>query len=164
MSTKRSGRRVFLSYNPQDQELARDIGRRLQAANLEPLLLTDMPAGEDYKKRLAEAFRSADAVLLLVTPSALDSLWTEYELGLAVGLNKVIVPVVASLGTRPLSPILLAYQAVPYDRLDSAIAGLARRLAGTQTGGAADASRPPEVSRADRKRPRKSREPIPGEP
>jgi hypothetical protein len=129
MSTAQSTKRVFISHSMKDQELARDIARRLRAAGLDPVDSSSLPRGVEWGKGLLQAILSADAVLFLVTPSALDSPSTVYEAGVAYGADKAIILVVAGVGKRALPEPMARYQAVPYDRLDSAISDLAQRLA-----------------------------------
>jgi hypothetical protein len=157
MTPTQSAKRVFVSYTRQDQDLARDIARRLRSAGLEPWIDLSLSAGENWARRLGGAIRDSDAVIFLLTPAALASEWTVYELGLADAADKVIVPVVAGLGDQPLSPVLKAYQLVPYDRLDAAISELARRLTGAGAGrGSEGAPSRPAGPRADRRRPKES--------
>jgi nucleoside 2-deoxyribosyltransferase len=130
MTKKRFAPKVFISSTKQDLELARDIARRLQAVGLEPMANRTVRPGEDFRKRIGQVIRSSDAVIFLVTPAALESPWLAYETGVAEGLDKHILAVVAGTGQRPLSPVLESYQTVPYDQFDEAILALAQRLRG----------------------------------
>ena len=129
MTTKRATGRIFISHSSQDMELVRDMERRLRVAGLEPFGAPDgSPAIGEWKKALLDRLRKADAVLVLVTPSALDSPWIMAELGMAEGFDKLIVPVTAGLAPHKLPAPLASYQIVPFDQLDSAISELARKL------------------------------------
>ena len=120
---------MFLSYRSRDRELGRDVARRLQAAGLEPVLDVEaVPAAADYRQVLRDLIGGADAVLLLITPAALESGWVMRELGMAEGLEKPVLPVTAGLGSQKLPAPLGSYQAAPYDKLDEAIAGLRDQL------------------------------------
>ena len=119
---------MFISSTRQDFELARDMARRLRAAGLEPLTDPTLRPGENFSKRVGEVIRSADAILFLLTPAALDSPWTAYETGVADGADKPTLLVVAGTGQRPLPPLLQSYETFPYDQLDEAVMVLAQRL------------------------------------
>ena len=120
---------VFLSYSQQDKELARDVSRRLREAGLEPVMdEARIPAGASWVEWLRGAIENSQAVLFLMTPSALASEWLSLELGVAEGLGKQVVPVVAGLSARQLPAPFREYQAVPFDRLHGAIRKLARTL------------------------------------
>jgi nucleoside 2-deoxyribosyltransferase len=129
MTKARPAPKVFISSTKQDLDLARDLARRLRAAGLEPLTDLALRPGEDFRKGVGQAIRSSDAVLFLLTPAALESPWTAYETGVAEGTDKPVLIVVAG-AERPLTPLLEAYQPVPYDQLDEAALRLAQRLRG----------------------------------
>ncbi len=135
MTPVRTIGRVFISHSHQEDDLARDLARRLRTAGLEPLPdLTDIPAASDRRKKLRERIREADAILFLVTPAALHSGWMITELGMAEGFDRIIVTVTAGLKPLDLPAPFQTYQAVPFDEADVAI----RMLAGQLTAAAKD--------------------------
>ena len=74
MTKSRRAGSIFISHSHQDNELVRDLARRLREAGLQPLVdFTELPVGADWKKTLREQIRSADAVLILLTPASLKS-------------------------------------------------------------------------------------------
>ena len=130
MTTSRATGAVFISHSHQDDELVRDVARRLRDAGLKPFVdLTELPLGANWRKTVREQIRAADAVLILVTPAALKSAWTMTELGMAEGFERIIVPVTAGLKPRDLPGPLRTFRTVPFDQLDGAIKELSERLA-----------------------------------
>jgi hypothetical protein len=120
---------VFISHSHQDNELVRDLARRLGDAGLRAFVdLTDRPAGADWKRTVRQHIRSSDAVLILLTPATLKSPWMLTELGMAEGFERLIVPVTAGLATRDLPALLQTYPVAPFDQVDSAIRMLCERL------------------------------------
>src|SRR5260370_19901250 len=120
---------VFISHSHQDDELVRDLARRLRDAGLKPFVdFTELPLGANWKKTVREQIRAADAVLILVTPAALKSAWTMTELGMAEGFERAILPVTVGLKPRDLPAPLRTYQATPFDEVDAAINMLSERL------------------------------------
>ena len=102
---------------------------RLREAGLEPFAdFTELPVGADWKKTVREQIRSADAMLMLVTPAALKSAWMMTELGMAEGFERVVVPVMAGLKSSDIPLPLRTYQVAPFDRVDGAISKLAEKL------------------------------------
>ena len=135
MKTSRATRRVFISHSRQDDELVRDIARRLRDAGLKPFVdFTDIPVGTEWKKILRERLREAHAMLILVTPAALRSPWMMTELGMAEGFDREIIPVTAGLKPRDLPAPLHSYHAVPFDQVDSAISELSSKLIAASDG------------------------------
>jgi len=121
---------VFISHSHQDNELVRDLARRLRDAGLKPVAdLSDIPAGAEWRKVVRERLREAEAMIILVTPAALSSAWMMAELGMAEGFERLILPVVAGLKPRSLPAPLQSYQVIPFDEVDRAIEALAERLA-----------------------------------
>ena len=130
MPDRTRAKRVFISHSGSDTELARDIARRLRESGLEPVVFAEARrSSAPSQKRLVSAIRNADAMILLVTPAALDSPWPAYELGIALATDKAVLSVTAGIGDQPLSPVLANTPAVPYDRLDSGIQKLSKQLA-----------------------------------
>ena len=133
MKTSQATGCVFVSHSGQDNELVRDIARRLRDAGLKSFVdFEAVPNVAARKRRLRERLRKADAVLILVTPATLlRSSWTMTELGMAEAFDRIILPVMAGLNPRDLPAPLQSYQAVPFDQLDQAISKLSERLTGT---------------------------------
>ncbi len=129
MTKSRATGSVFISHSHQDNELVRDLARRLREAGLQPFVdFTELPVGADWKKTVREQIRSADAVLILVTPASLKSPWMMTELGMAEGFERIIVPVTAGLKSCDLPAPLQTYQIAPFDQVDDAIHMLSERL------------------------------------
>lgn len=129
MKTQRATGRIFIVHSSKDMELVRDMERRLRAVGLEPMgVMEHVSAVAPRKKVLLDRIRKADAVLALITPSALDSSWTVTELGMADGFDKPVLLVIAGPVPRLEGP-LATYQSVPFDQLDGAISELSQRLA-----------------------------------
>ncbi|MBI3467531.1 MAG: toll/interleukin-1 receptor domain-containing protein [Planctomycetes bacterium] len=120
---------VFIIHSHQDNELVRDLARRLCDAGLDPLVdLTDLPVAANWKKTVRKKIRAADAVLVLMTPAALNSSWVMTELGMAEGFDRLVIPVSAGLKPRNLPAPLRTYRIAPFDRVDAAINMLSERL------------------------------------
>jgi hypothetical protein len=126
-----TAQRVFISHGTKDNELVRDIARRLRQAGFEPDVVSrDVPLGGDLKSAVRQGIHEADAVLFLLTPESLASDWTMIELGFAEGFNRRVIPVTAGIARRDLPAPLKTYKTVPFDRLDQAILELTMSLAG----------------------------------
>jgi hypothetical protein len=130
MAASRATGRVFISHSHKDDELVRDLARRLRDAGLKPVVeLAQLPAGTEWKRTVREQIRTADALLILVTPAALRSDWMMTELGMAEGFDRVIVPVTAGIKARDIPAPLRSYRIAPFDQVDGAIDLLSERLA-----------------------------------
>jgi hypothetical protein len=108
------------------------FSRRLRDAGLKPLVdFADLPVGMEWKRTVREQIREADAMLILVTPAALNSAWMMAELGMAEGFERVVLPVTAGLRPHDLPAPLQTYEVIPFDEVDRAINTLGERLTPT---------------------------------
>jgi TIR domain len=105
---------VFISYSRDDAELAERIRRGLAEAGVATLTADDPPqSGTEWRKTLVKKIGEADAVVVVVSKSAIENSWTMTELGIAWGANKKMIGVLApgehpeELGATPLKNIKL---------------------------------------------------------
>jgi hypothetical protein len=129
MKTEEAVRRVYISHGPRDKDLARDMARRVRLAGMQPMAEIDSPRPRK-KEHLAGTDPRADAVLMLVTPrpwSRRNHLAWVWQKGSR--RSSFLLPSVLS---RSASEPLQTYQALPYDRLDEAIATLMERPGGSR--------------------------------
>ena len=86
---------VFLSLDSTDAESARKIRNLISRhMNARVFMDEDLSIGENWKSKLQNAIRSADIVVALLTPHALNSSWVLQEVGGAWFLEKPILPIV----------------------------------------------------------------------
>jgi hypothetical protein len=105
---------IFISYSRDDAELADSIRRGLAEAGIATLMGDDpLQSGAEWRKTLVKKIGKADAVVVVVSKSAVESSWTMTELGIAWGANKKMIGVLApgedpeELGITPLKNIKL---------------------------------------------------------
>ena len=99
--------RVFVSYASADIVLAREVCRWLEADRHEVFLAQDLregiAAGDQWRSRLHERLRWADAVVCVVTSAAVASPWCSHEVSSALSRGSRLIPVLAEPGvTHPL--------------------------------------------------------------
>jgi len=74
---------LFLSYATEDAEVARELGRALTDADLDPFLWEDHRGGL-FMERLQDAIKRSDAFVALLSPHFIDSPWCRREQGMAI--------------------------------------------------------------------------------
>ncbi len=122
MSTVSTARRVFISHSHQDNELVRDIARRLRDAGFETFVdFEPIASGEEFRRQVRERLSQSSVILILLTPASLRSPWIMTELGMAEALGRQVLPVTVGISNRNLPEPLKAVKTVPFDRLDQAI-------------------------------------------
>ncbi len=129
MSTLSTARRVFISHSHQDNELVRDIARRLHDAGFETSVdFAQIASGAEFRRQVRERLSQSSVILILVTPASLRSPWIMTELGMAEALGREVIPVTVGLSPQDLPAPLQTYRTVPFDLLDGAIGDLSEKL------------------------------------
>lgn len=108
--------RVFLVAAHEDAPLARRIRTVLERHGLDVWMPDAVAAGTSFGRAVDEAIRSADAVLVLATPTSSRSAWVSAEVAVASAARlrdprKIVVPVVVDDG-RSIPPLLADTQAL----------------------------------------------------
>jgi hypothetical protein len=89
---------VFLSYAQPDASWARQIAKGLRESGLhvwDPEL--EILPGDDLSAKLGQALRDSDAMVVLVSPEAVESRWVRYEIEQALSSSRFrdrLVPVI----------------------------------------------------------------------
>jgi nucleoside 2-deoxyribosyltransferase len=87
---------VFISFSRDDKVLAGEIRRVLADAGVATSMADETaPTGVRWREALLRKLDEADAVVAIVSKSAVESSWTMTELGIAWGANKKIIGVLA---------------------------------------------------------------------
>ena len=93
--------RVFISYSDEDREFARWIrGALTQAGIVTNSDDLELSPGSDFSSSIRNAIQTADALVVILSDRAISSRHTGLEIGMAAGLGKKEVAVLAP-GTKP---------------------------------------------------------------
>jgi TolB-like protein len=82
---------IFLSYNREDQAVAKRFAEAFEAAGLSVWWDATLRSGEAYDRVTEEALRTARAVVVLWSPRSIDSRWVRAEASIA-DENGTLVP------------------------------------------------------------------------
>ncbi|MCK6579887.1 MAG: TIR domain-containing protein [Anaerolineae bacterium] len=83
---------VFISYAHDDLDFAQNAKHELERRRI-PVWIDELtPAGDDWRQDIEEALRRAYAVVLILTPDAMDSQYVTYEWAFALGAEITVVP------------------------------------------------------------------------
>lgn len=104
---------VFISHAQVDLPLAQYLHRHLSQEGLSVYLATvSMAPGEQWKQAILDNLRSATWVVCLASRAACESEWVMQEMGIAIGSNKKLVPIVWDISPQELPGWMRGYQAV----------------------------------------------------
>ncbi len=104
---------VFISHAQADLPLAQFLHRHLSQEGLSAYLATvSMVPGEQWKQVILDNLRSSTWVICLASRAACESHWVMQEMGVAIGANKKLVPIVWDISPQELPGWMREYQAV----------------------------------------------------
>src|SRR5712692_3536568 len=91
--------KVFISYARRDSAKVGLLVNALRNVDITGWLdAADIASGESVASVVRAALKDSGAVVVLVSPDALESQWVQFELGAAEALRKPIIPVLISGG------------------------------------------------------------------
>ncbi len=85
---------AFISCSSDDLEQAKALENLLDNAGLPAWVYTKPLTGAEFPREIVEAITTSSCVVLLISPSSVNSNWVEKELHFAIENNVPIVPVV----------------------------------------------------------------------
>lgn len=85
---------IFISYSPRDNKQMVVMRDQLMRIGYKPWIDPNPRPGQDWRFEIDDAIRAADALLLVVTPSAMESIYITYEWSLAIGSGVPVIPVI----------------------------------------------------------------------
>src|SRR5437879_1361287 len=87
-------KRVFISYSHDDESVARELKESLHSTEVLGWMdQADIAAGEASSRSVKESLRQASAVVVLVSERSLKSQWVQFEIGAALAMDKLIIPI-----------------------------------------------------------------------
>ena len=104
---------VFISHAQVDLPLAEFLHRHLSQEGLSAYLANiSMTPGQQWKQAILDSLRSSTWVICLASRAACESEWVMQEMGVAIGANKKLVPIVWDVLPEELPGWMREYQAV----------------------------------------------------
>lgn len=87
-------RHVFISFSNKDARFMATMRENLIRIGYKPWIDPSPRPNQDWRFAIDDAIRSADAVVVIVTPAAAESVYVTYEWSLALGAGVPVIPVV----------------------------------------------------------------------
>ena len=88
---------VFISYACEDRELAKRLGQWLERAGFAVWLdESNILPGDNWAEKVSQVLKESQAMVVLVSPAAMDSKWVRHEIEFALGAKEYsgrLVPV-----------------------------------------------------------------------
>lgn len=86
--------RVFISYSEENKKIASGIKENLNRFGIQVFLAhDDIPPGREWIPEILKNIKNADIFIALLSEDFHKSSWTDQETGIAVCLNKFIIPI-----------------------------------------------------------------------
>lgn len=107
--------KVFISHSTEDLDIVSTIANRLRTDDFDVYVAEFRPEpGRRLPEKIQENIESSDCVVVLLTSSAIKSVWVQQEIGIAKSSNKVIIPIVEKGVT--VKGVLEGVEYIPLDR------------------------------------------------
>jgi hypothetical protein len=95
--------KIFISHSSHDKWIARRISQDLEALGVTTFLdEKDIETGDSIDDSIQEHLKECDEIVMLLSPSALDSHWVLLEIGGARVLGMRLVPILLHVGANDL--------------------------------------------------------------
>lgn len=103
--------KIFISHSSRDKWIARQLSALLKEAGHTSFLdEKDIKTGDSIDASIQKHLKESDQLLLLLSPSSIDSHWVFIELGGAKALGKKVIPILLHLEANevpaPISQLL----------------------------------------------------------
>lgn len=125
---------VFISHSSSDRQLAEFLHRHLTSESLSVFLApVSLLPGQRWSQQILRALETSNWVLFLASRAACASAWVQQELGVALGKQKKLVPIVWDMPTSELPGWTHHIQAVDLARaspeqIQAQITAIAERI------------------------------------
>ena len=87
-------KQIYLSYASRDRDSANNCRDELTRAGYRVWVNRDARAGQNWQYAVTEAIKESAAVIALLTPNSVDSIYFTYEWSFALGANVKVLPVI----------------------------------------------------------------------
>ena len=105
--------KVFISYSTQDENTAKQIHAALSQVGAEPFLASiSIQPGTNWTDEIFNNLNSAQWVFFIATKSSCSSPAVQQELGVSLGQNKHIIPILIDISPEELPGWMGKYQAI----------------------------------------------------
>ncbi|MCC6393573.1 MAG: toll/interleukin-1 receptor domain-containing protein [Bryobacterales bacterium] len=95
---RKRGNKIFLSYAAADRELVQPVAAQLRNAGLEVWdPERDLLPGSEFASEIQQALESSKALLVFLSPKAMESRWVSLEISYALGaehLSGRLIPII----------------------------------------------------------------------
>lgn len=104
---------IFISYASEDEDLASFIHSHLQTERIQTFLAkVSLEPGERWGPKVLLALKRSKYVVFLASHSACRSAFVQQELGVAIAVNKQVIPIVWNIGPEELPGWTAGYQCI----------------------------------------------------
>ena len=94
--------KIFISYSRKDMDFVRKLAGDLESAGYNAWWdITDLQGGDDWVNTIPEAISSSQFVIVVITPSSVESEWVRKEYTQALSLRKKIIPIMLTPTSVP---------------------------------------------------------------
>lgn len=86
-------RQIFISHSTRDARIVAELRDHLVRAGFKPWFDPAPRPGQDWRFDIDDAIRAANALIVVVTPAAAESVYVTYEWALALASGVLVIPI-----------------------------------------------------------------------
>lgn len=114
--------KVFLSYNHEDYEAAKDLKEYLEFSGLDVFLAhKDIEPTREWQEEIHKNLKACDIFIPLLTDNFRTSKWTDQEVGIAYAHEKKFIPLIIDIVPHGFMSKWQGLRVSPYFKKDSSI-------------------------------------------
>lgn len=125
--------KVFISHSSRDKWIARRISEDINNLGAKTFLdEKDIETGEPIDQSINDQLKDCDEILILFSPSSLESHWVLMEVGGAKALDKRLIPILLHLGANELPAPISKHLARDLNEIEKYYIELKKRIDGVE--------------------------------
>jgi len=149
--SKNVSMKIFVSHSSRDRWIARRISQDLVALGATTFLdEKDIETGASIDDEIGKHLRECDELLLLLSPTALQSHWVLIEVGGAKALGKRLVPILLHIGANEMPAPISKHLARDVNEIEKYYDEVGQRIVGHAVPARAPEPRPRRIRRPPR--------------
>ena len=129
VTRKQSPYRVFISHATHDKWISKILCEKLEETGADTFRDDrDIEGGDSIPDVILSEIRSCDEIVVLLTPESVQRQWILVEIGIAIGVERRIIPLFYHIDTEQIPDIIKSRRGLDLNDLDGYLTDLSKRM------------------------------------
>ena len=121
--------RVFISHATHDKWIAKILCEKLEETGADTFRDDrDIEGGDSIPDVILSEIRICDEIVVLLTPESVQRQWVLVEIGIAIGVERRIIPLIYHIDTEQIPDIIKSSRGFDLNDLDDYLTDLSKRM------------------------------------